>query len=47
MAAANYVQYVLRNTITAATGVFGPAAPVAVTVETIPGSEVQQDGPES
>jgi hypothetical protein len=47
MAAANYMQYVLRNTITAATRVFGPAAPVTVTVETIPEREVQQDADEA
>jgi hypothetical protein len=32
MAAANYMQYVLKGTITAAARVFGPAAPVPVTV---------------
>src|SRR5687767_52977 len=47
MAAANYVQHVLRGTITAATKVFGPAAPVPVTVEEPPDREVQQDGRES
>ena len=47
MAAANYMQYVLKGTITAATRVFGPAAPVQVTVDEIPGREVQQDDRES
>ncbi len=47
MAAANYMQYVLKGTITAATRVFGPAAPTPVTVEEIPEREVQQDAPES
>lgn len=47
MAAANYVQYVLRNTITAATRMFGPPGPDAVTVEQISGPEIEQDGPGS
>jgi hypothetical protein len=47
MAAANYMQYVLKGTITAAGRVFGPAGPVPVTVEEIPEREVQQDDPES
>jgi hypothetical protein len=47
MAAANYVQYVLKNTITAAARVFGPAAPVPVTVEDLPERDVQQDDPGS
>jgi hypothetical protein len=47
MAAANYMQHVLRSTITAATKVFGPAASVPVTVEELPDREVQQDGRES
>jgi hypothetical protein len=47
MAAANYMQYVLKNTITAAARVFGPADPAPVTVEEIPEREVQQDGRES
>ncbi len=47
MAAANYMQYVLKGTITAAAGVFGPAAPMPVAVEEIPEGEVRQDGPES
>ena len=47
MAAANYMQYVLKGTITAATTVFGPAGSVPVAVDQIPEGEVQQDGPES
>jgi hypothetical protein len=47
MAAANYMQYVLKNTITAAARVFGPPAPVPVTVEEIPEREVRQDDRES
>jgi hypothetical protein len=47
MAAANYMQYVLKSTITAAARVFGSAAPVPVTVEEIPEREVQQDDRES
>jgi hypothetical protein len=47
MAAANYMQYVLKGTITAAARVFGPADPVPVTVEEIPEREVRQDDPES
>ena len=47
MAAANYMQYVLKGTITAATRVFGPAAPMPVTVEEIPEREIEQDRPES
>ncbi len=47
MAAANYMQYVLKGTITAAARVFGPAAPMPVTVEEIPEPEVRQDVPES
>ncbi|WP_448626637.1 hypothetical protein [Geodermatophilus sp. URMC 64] len=47
LAAANYMQYVLKGTITAAARVFGPASPLPVTVEEIPEREVQQDGPES
>src|SRR3954470_20634534 len=43
MAAANYMQYVLKGTITAAARVFGPAAPVPVTVEEISEREVQQN----
>lgn len=43
MAAANYVQYVLKGTVTSASRVFGPAGPVPVTVEEIPEREVQQD----
>jgi hypothetical protein len=47
MAAANYMQYVLKGTITAATRVFGPPAPMPVTVEEIPEREIEQDGPDS
>ncbi|WP_369252980.1 hypothetical protein [Geodermatophilus amargosae] len=47
MAAANYMQYVLKGTIAAASRVFGPAAPAPVTVEEIPESEVRQDDPRS
>ncbi len=47
MAAANYMQHVLKGTITAAARVFGPATPAPVTVEEIPEREVQQDRPES
>jgi hypothetical protein len=47
MAAANYMQYVLKGTIAAATTVFGPAGSVPVAVDEIPGREVQQDEPES
>ena len=47
MAAANYMQYVLKGTITAAARVFGPAEPVPVTVEELPEREVQQDRSET
>jgi hypothetical protein len=47
LAAANYMQYVLKNTITTAARVFGPAGPVPVTVDEIPEREVEQDSPES
>ncbi|WP_448616460.1 hypothetical protein [Modestobacter sp. URMC 112] len=47
MAAANYMQYVLKGTVTSASRVFGPAGPVPVTVEEIPEREVQQDEPGS
>ncbi|MFD2093163.1 hypothetical protein [Blastococcus deserti] len=47
MAAANYMQYVLKGTITAAARVFGPPAIVPVAVEEIPDREVQQDDQES
>ncbi len=47
MAAANYMQYVLKGTIAAAARVFGPAEPAPVTVEEIPEGEVRQDDPES
>jgi hypothetical protein len=47
MAAANYVQHVLRDTITNAARVFGPPAPAPVTVEELPEGEIEQGGPES
>jgi hypothetical protein len=47
MAAANYMQYVLKNTITSAGRVFGPAGPVPVTVDEITEREVQQGDTES
>jgi hypothetical protein len=47
MAAANYMQYVLKGTIAAAGRVFAPAASPPVTVEEIPEREVQQDDRES
>src|SRR3712207_861816 len=47
MAAANYVQYVVKGTITAATRVFGPPAPTSVTVEEISDRDVERGGPES
>ena len=47
MAAANYMQHVLKGTITAAARVFGPATPAPVTVERLPEGDVQQDRPES
>ena len=47
MAAANYMQYVLKGTITAATRMFGPRGPDAVTVEQISEPEIEQDGPGS
>jgi hypothetical protein len=47
LAAANYMQYVLKGTITSAARVFGPAAPVPVTVDEIPPPEVQQDDRDS
>jgi hypothetical protein len=47
MAAANYMQYVLRGTVTAAARVFGPAAPAPVTVEEIPEGEIQQTDSDS
>jgi hypothetical protein len=46
MAAANYVQHVLRGTITNAVKVFGPAAAVPVPVEQLPEDEVKQDSRE-
>ncbi len=45
MAAANYVQHVLKGTVTAAARVFGPATHAPVTVEELPEREVQQDHP--
>jgi hypothetical protein len=47
MAAANYMQHVLKGTITAAARVFGPATPAPVTVEELPEREVQQDRSET
>jgi hypothetical protein len=47
MAAANYMQYVLKNTVTSASRVFGPADPVPVPVDEISEREVQQDAPGS
>ena len=47
MAAANYVQHVLRDTIDNAVKVFGPAAPVPVPVEELSDREARQDGPGS
>jgi hypothetical protein len=47
MAAANYMQYVLKGTITSATRVFGPAGTPPVAVDEIPGREVQDDVPGS
>ncbi len=47
MAAANYVQHVLKNTVTAAARVFGPATSTSVTVEELPVHEVRQDHPRS
>jgi hypothetical protein len=47
MAAANYVQHVLKGTITAASRVFGSATPAPGTVEELPEREVQQDRSET
>ena len=47
MAAANYMQYVLKGTIAAAARVFGRAAALPVAVDEIPEHEVQQDDRES
>ncbi len=47
MAAANYMQYVLKGTITTAARVFGPAASTPVAVDERPEGEVHPDGPES
>jgi|tagenome__1003787_1003787.scaffolds.fasta_scaffold20281239_2 hypothetical protein len=47
MAAANYVQYVLRATITNAVKVLGPPAAAPVTVEELPEGEIQQGDRES
>ncbi|MGY1829040.1 hypothetical protein ACI8AA_01280 [Geodermatophilus sp. SYSU D01180] len=44
MAAANYVQRVLRGTITAAVKVFGPAASAPVSLDELPEAEIRQDG---
>ncbi|MGY1710617.1 hypothetical protein ACI8AC_14025 [Geodermatophilus sp. SYSU D00758] len=44
MAAANFMQHVLKGTIAAAGTVFGPAAPVPVAVEDLSDREVQRDG---
>jgi hypothetical protein len=45
VAAANYMQYVIRGTITAAVRVFGPAAPEPVDVDELPEGEIRPDGP--
>ena len=47
MAAANYMQYVLKSTITAAARVFGPPSTAPVTVDDVPEGEVREDGQES
>lgn len=47
MAAANYMQRVLRGTITAAVRVFGPAAAAAVSVAELPEGEIRQDDRDS
>ena len=47
MAAANYMQYVLKGTIQTAARVFGPAVPAPVAVDELPEGEVQQDRPEA
>jgi hypothetical protein len=47
MAAANYMQYVMRGTITAAVRVFGPGTPVSVSVEELPEGEIRQAGRDS
>jgi hypothetical protein len=47
MAAANYVQHILRGTIANAVKVFGPPAPAPVTVEQLPEGEVEQGDRES
>ena len=47
LAAANYVQHVLRGMITNAVRVFGPAAPEPVDVEELPEGDIKQDGDES
>jgi hypothetical protein len=46
MAAANYIQYVLKGTIAAAARVFGPRASAPVSVEEIPEREIRQEDPE-
>jgi hypothetical protein len=47
MAAANYIQYVLKGTIAAADRVFGPRTSAPVSVEEIPEREIRQEDPES
>ena len=47
MAAANYMQHVLKGTIAAAARVFGPATRAPGTVEDLPEGEVRQDRLES
>jgi hypothetical protein len=42
MAAANYMQYVMKGTIAAAVRVFGPAAAAPVIMEKLPEDEVEQ-----
>ena len=42
MAAANYVQRVLKGAVTSAAKVFGPAASAPVTVEEVPETEIEQ-----
>lgn len=47
VAAANYMQYVIKGTIAAAVRVFGPEAPEPVDVEELPEGEIRQDGDDS
>jgi hypothetical protein len=47
MAAANYIQYVLKGTVTAAARLFGPTESAPVTVEELPEREVREAGHES